>query len=781
MYAEIVVDVPAKSVDKTFDYFIPKKFENSIELGARVKVPFGPRTIMGFVLGIKETTEFDLEKIKPIYDLLDVTSTLTPELIQLGLDMRQSNISPLITLFKAMIPSALRSTYQKKITPVHLEQLPLDIAALFNDKKEVILTQKHHGLLNKIKSEINKGTIDLTYIVKQKHAKKYVSILKLNKQKANLRGAKQQLLFDYLKHHKSGKKTTIKETLNLSYSTINSLIDKRIITEESLEEYRKIETRYKPNKKQITLNPKQEEVYNKIKQDNQFFSTYLLHGVTGSGKTEIYLNVIEDALNNNKEAIMLVPEISLTPMMVSRFRGRFGNQVAVFHSHLSIGEKYDEWRKIKRQEVSVVVGARSAIFAPFENLGVIIIDEEHTSTYKQETTPRYHALDVAKKRAKMNDIPLILGSATPSVDSYYKALHGEFRLLELPERANLTTLPKVYVEDMAEEFKTGNLSIFSQKLKSLIKDRLRKKEQIILLLNRRGHSSFVICRNCGEVIMCPNCDISLTYHDKSKTLKCHYCNHQEKTPKNCPNCDSKYIRYMGIGTEKVEEIIKETYPKAAVFRMDRDTTTKKNAHEEILYEFEHTGDILIGTQMIAKGLDFPKVTLVGVLVADMSLNLPDYKAIESTFQLLTQVAGRSGRHEIDGEVVIQSYNPDHYAIKYAKTHDYISFYQQEISIRKLSGYTPIYKMIQIILSDKDVGKTLKIGTKITLKLRHHLSGEAKVLGPVLPKVARIKNFYRAQIIIKYKEEPMIHSLLQDVYDTFKDTIIIAVDHNPNLL
>ncbi|KFZ27257.1 MAG: Primosomal protein N' [Candidatus Izimaplasma bacterium HR2] len=478
---------------------------------------------------------------------------------------------------------------------------------------------------------------------------------------------------------------------------------------------------------------------------------------------------------------MLVPEISLTPMMVSRFKGRFKDNVAVLHSGLSIGEKYDEWRKIRRKEVKVVVGARSAIFAPFTNLGIIIIDEEHTDSYKQSVIPTYHAKDVAIMRAKYYNIPLVLGSATPSVESYYKALNNEYTLLEINNRANKTSLPKVYIEDMRYEFKGGNRSIFSKRLDELITDRLNKKEQVMLLLNRRGHSTFVMCRNCGDVIMCPNCDISLTFHDRTNSLKCHYCGHSEENPDTCPSCNSKHIRYMGIGTERVEEFIKKRFPTAKVVRMDRDTTSTKGAHERLLYDFEHNGDILLGTQMISKGLDFPKVSLVGVLAADMSLSLPDYKAIEKTFQLLTQVSGRAGRHEIDGEVVIQTYNPDHYAISHAKLHDYHAFYEEEMSIRKIAGYTPYNNLVQIIVTDKDVRKILKLGTKIVMKLRKELEGDTIILGPVLPKIARINNYYRAQIIVKYQTSNVLDKVLKDIYVEYVKDIGIAIDKNPSLL
>ncbi len=779
MIAAILVDIKVHQVDQTYDYKIPEMYDDIIEIGMRVIVPFGRRKIMGYVLDIKAHSDY--ENLKHITRIIDLTPTLTPELIRLAKELSYRNISPLVSNLQAMLPSALKSNYTKYVTVKNPEHLPSDIKALFDHKTKVKLTQIDQNHHPQIKRLVRDDVLDISTEITQKYNKKYDDYIVLLDAETEVRGSKQQAVITYLKTHpKSLKKKVIEET-NAPYSTISSLEKKGIIKTVSEEAYREIDTLTAPLDKDIVLNEKQQVAFDTINDAHHHYDVYLLHGVTGSGKTEIYLNLIESVIARGEQAIVLVPEISLTPMMMSRFRGRFKDDVAVLHSHLSIGEKYDEWRKIKREEVHVVVGARSAIFAPFTNLGMIIIDEEHSDTYKQESSPTYHAIDVAKMRAETYDIPLVLGSATPQVESYYYALQGRYHLLELPYRANATTLPDVYIEDMTEEFKQGNRSILSKRLHGLIEDRLNKQEQVMLLLNRRGHSTFVMCRSCGEVIMCPNCDISLTYHDRHNHLKCHYCGYETANPNACPHCQSKHIRYMGIGTEKVEEIMTELFPDARIIRMDRDTTTQKNSHEKLLHEFEHKGDILIGTQMIAKGLDYPNVTLVGVLAADMSLHLPDYKAIEKTFQLLTQVSGRAGRHQIQGEVVIQTYNQDHYAIQYAKHHDYIGFYKEEIHIRSLSGYRPVKELIQIIVSDKDVKKVLKIGTKIVLKIRHDATNNPQVLGPVLPKVARINNRYRAQIIIKYDEEKNIHEVLQNIYDTYQTECAIAIDRHPNLL
>ncbi len=779
MIASVLVDVLAKEVDQTYDYLVPKDLQEIIEVGQRVKISFGPRLIMGYVVGFKEKSEY--KKLKEIIEVMDIIPSLTKELILLGKELSISNTSPLVGIYQAMLPAALKSKYKKVLSAKDTSLLSLDFALKFNRYQEVKFDNNLKPYLKEIKENLKNGNLLLKYEIRQANYEKYLKKVKLINKNIPLKGTKQKAVLAYLVKHHDCYKRALMSALNVSATTLKSLEEKGVIKEYQIEIYREIESLYGPNNKEIILNPEQVRVYDEISKDLNIHQVFLLHGVTGSGKTEIYLNIIEDVLKINKEAIMLVPEISLTPLMVSRFKGRFSDQVAVLHSGLSIGEKYDEWRKIRRKEVKVVVGARSAIFAPFTNLGIIIIDEEHTDSYKQETAPTYHAKEVALIRSVYYNIPLLLGSATPSIESYYLAKNNEYKLLEMKYRANKEVMPEVYIEDMRSEFKQGNRSIFSTRLDELIKDRLKKKEQIILLLNRRGHSTFVMCRSCGEVIMCPNCDISLTFHDKTKTLKCHYCGHDEENPTVCPHCGSSSIRYMGIGTERVEKFLHDRYPKAKVIRMDSDTTTFKGAHEKLLYEFEHHGDILLGTQMISKGLDFPKVSLVGVLAADMSLSLPDYKAIEKTFQLLTQVSGRAGRHDIIGKVVIQTYNPDHYAIAFAKEHDYHAFYEKEMAIRKLAGYPPIVKLVQIVISDKEVRKVLKLGTKIVMDLRKELEEEVTVLGPVLPKIARINNYYRAQIIIKYEKSKLINQALKTIYQNYNQELLISIDKNPTLL
>ncbi len=505
---------------------------------------------------------------------------------------------------------------------------------------------------------------------------------------------------------------------------------------------------------------------------------FLLHGVTGSGKTEVYLRAIQEVLAKGKEAIVLVPEISLTPQMTSRFKARFGPLVAVMHSALSSGEKYDEWRKIRRGEVKVVVGARSAIFAPFENIGIIILDEEHEGTYKQEDTPRYHAREVAIKRAEYYNCPVILGSATPSLESYARATKGVYTLLTLMKRAKNQALPEVAIVDMRKELKSGNRSMFSVALAEALRKRLEAGEQSILFLNRRGFSSFVLCRDCGTTVECPNCDISLTYHRANERLKCHYCGHEERVPLICPECESEHIRFFGTGTQKVEEEIANLFPEARVIRMDVDTTRRKGSHERLLRQFsEGKADILLGTQMIAKGLDFPNITLVGVLAADTTLHLADFRAAEKTFQLMTQVSGRAGRHELPGEVFIQTYSPEHYAIELAKEHHYEPFYNLEMAARRQYGYPPFYFVTLIQFTHEDVLKVADYASRAATFLQSNLSPDTVIIGPTAAAISRVNNRYRYQCLLKYKKEPKLTETLQQLIRLYRTDWIKAGPYN----
>ena len=554
---------------------------------------------------------------------------------------------------------------------------------------------------------------------------------------------------------------------------LKRLVDNGVLKKELHENYRLDYNFIKQDMKVLTK--AQNTAYNEILNTDKLIT--LLRGVTGSGKTEIYVHLVNEVIQKNKTAIILVPEISLTTQLIDRFRGIFGNNIAVLHSSLSDGERYDEWRRIKSGKVSVVIGTRSAIFSPINNIGIIIIDEEHEDTYKQENNPKYRTLDIAIERAKYSNAKIVLGSATPSLESYAKAKVGRYNLVELLERVNSISLPKVYIIDMKDEMKKGN-SILSSLAINLINDRLNRKEQIMILINRRGYSNYIMCNECGNVLKCQNCDISLTYHKSNDTLRCHYCGYATVKPNVCPKCGSKYLISKGIGTEKIEEYLYDKF-KARIVRMDKDSTTNKGMHEKIINDFNnYKYDILLGTQMISKGLDFKKVSLVIVLNGDSNLNIPDYRSAEKTFNLLTQVSGRAGRNDSVGVSIIQTYNPSHYSIIYSKNHDYISFYNKEIQIRKKLNYPPFCKLVavRIISSDYDTGNN-EIN-KICKYLKNKLDIKYTILGPSVS--LKVNNTYKFQIIIKYKDNDELHSILNDIQLNAKisSNSKIDIDFNP---
>ncbi|HAQ08237.1 MAG TPA: primosomal protein N', partial [Bacillus bacterium] len=683
--ASVVVDVPAKQTDKTFDYKIPEHLLDVIKPGVRVIVPFGPRKIQGFVTGLKKESSF--AKLREIIEPLDLNPVLNEELLELGEWLTEQTLSYKISSYQVMLPAALKAKYEKKIVipeEVNAASLPNKVRLLFGGSREVKWEDAvAQGLVQQLQKEAAAGRIDVVYEVKDRVRKKLLKHVfpaldpeKLKEIKDNLpaQASGQKAIIEFfLEQPEPVEQRLIVSSLGISQASVNSLVKKDVLAVKEMEVYRDpFSEREFQRKTALTLTEEQEKAISPVLSsiESEKHEVFLLYGVTGSGKTEIYLQSIQEVLNKGKEAIVLVPEISLTPQMVTRFKERFGDYVAVMHSGLSAGEKYDEWRKIQRKEVKVVVGARSAIYAPFENLGIIIIDEEHETSYKQEENPRYHARDVAIQRAKTYNCPVVLGSATPSLESFARAQKGRYTLLSLPKRMNNQALPTVDIVDMREELRTGNRSMFSVNLFEKLKDRLEKKEQTVLFLNKRGHSSFVMCRDCGYVKNCPHCDITLTYHRYKEQMKCHYCGYEEQVPVICPECNSEHIRYFGTGTQKVEEELNKLLPEARVIRMDVDTTGRKGSHEKLLNAFQDGhADILLGTQMIAKGLDFPNITLVGVLSADTMLHLPDFRASEKTFQLLTQVSGRAGRHKLAGEVVIQTYTPEHYSVELAGTQD----------------------------------------------------------------------------------------------------------------
>ena len=802
--AKVIVDVPTMQTDQPFTYLVPENLNEQLAVGMRVEVPFGNgnRHVQGFVLAIEPMAATVLDEtnvqLKELVAVLDLKPVLNTEMLALADYMKEKTFAFKITCLQTMLPSVMRADYQKYIylTDELSEELQ---DQLFYGLEEISWDQaQERGLLPQLMALRKQQKVDIRYEVTTRNKVKMVRFIQAAKEFEQLeeirlglrKGAKkkEQLLY-YLQRLGTEKVTAVKEMKELGFSTalLNEAAKNGWLTFIEKEAYRDPFANQTFEKTTaLSLNAEQQVAVETILQSvqEQQSQTYLLEGITGSGKTEVYLQVIAEVLNQGKTAIMLVPEISLTPQMVQRFKSRFGEHVAVMHSGLSQGEKYDEWRKIERGEAEVVVGARSAIFAPIENIGVIIVDEEHEASYKQEETPRYHARDLAIWRSEYHHCPVVLGSATPSLESRARAQKNVYQRLRLTQRANqAATLPTIDVVDMRQEVENGNVSSFSMSLQEKLQERLEKNEQSVLLLNRRGYSSFVMCRDCGYVLPCPNCDISLTLHMDSKTMKCHYCGHEERIPYRCPNCGQDKIRYYGTGTQKVEEELQTLLPDSRILRMDVDTTRRKGAHEKILRTFgEGQADILLGTQMIAKGLDFPNVTLVGVLNADTALNLPDFRSSERTFQLLTQVSGRAGRAEKPGEVIIQSFNPEHYAIQLAKAQDYEDFYTKEMYIRHRGDYPPYYFTVQITASHPEENEAAKQMFQIATKLKQGLSPQAILLGPTPNAIMRVNNRYFYQVIIKYKQEPMLQPLFKEILtDTQRATargLKLSIDAEP---
>jgi len=805
VYATVVIDIPDIK-HQGFDYQISSKDLDTIQVGSRVLVPLASRIVQGFVIDVHEYTT--VTKVKPIEKVIDFIPSLSLEMVYLGRWMSQHYFSQLFRTYQILLPSALKTKMDQYLLVGYEEQESLPIV-----ESEIVdwvrlrqpihmdkLLERFPGEQRTIKKLIRAGVLDLKQKFKDKTTKKHKLYVQLSMDEIILEIAslpkqafKQRKVLDYFISNdvKEVDLSILLKELQTTRTTIQSLVNKGYLTLIEREEYRDPYKERQFEDKKVKLTRQQENVLFQIIESMNKMNTkpFLLHGVTGSGKTEVYLNAIQHALDHDKDSILLVPEISLTPQMVERFKGRFGDLVAVMHSRISQGERYDEWRRIQTGKAKIVVGARSAIFAPFENIGLIIIDEEHEGSYKQEEHPKYHARDIAIWRAEYHKATLVLGSATPSMESYYQALKQNYHLVELPERVMGSQLPTVHIIDMREQLRKGNRSMFSQILQEKIEEKLEKKEQTILFLNRRGYSTFVMCRSCGYVMKCPHCDISLTYHHSDQSLRCHYCGYAEKQPRQCPECNSQYIRYFGTGTQKVEEELTKRFPGVRVIRMDVDTTSKKGAHERLLNTFKkEQADILLGTQMIAKGLDFPKVTLVGVIAADSLLKIPDFRSVERTFQLLTQVSGRAGRHQLLGDVVIQTYDPEHYSIELASHHDYISFFRKELEHRQVLHYPPFTKIITILFSHETLALVMKVSERFTRELKGSLTlPTIEILGPVTAPIPKIKDRYRFQCVVKYNDESSmisngINQAIQTVNEIFKDrNLHIQVDVDPYML
>ncbi len=791
--ARVIVDVPASMVNQTFDYFIPERFQEMVRPGMRVIIPFGPRKITGFVIERIEESEF--EHLKSLIDVLDVTPVLTEELLRLGKWLADETLSLYIMTYQAMLPQVLKAKYKKIVMKTKDKQISPLLETYFANKESLDFDEVIELIgYRTLQTYVEKGDVQIQYQVKSQETKRYQTMITpasietlqaaLEALPKNATKQKEMIQF-FIDQHQPIDQAVLYRTLQVNRSQIKRLIEKKLVTEKKQEMYRNPYDKDFPKTENLTLTEEQQTAITPIFEamDAETARTFLLHGVTGSGKTEIYLQAIEQVIAKGEEAIVLVPEIALTPQMVHRFKGRFGSNVAVLHSALSVGEKYDEWRKVQRKEVQVVVGARSAVFAPFENLGIIIIDEEHETTYKQEESPRYHARDVAIQRSKYNQCPVVLGSATPTLESFARAKKDVYHLLTLSKRTNEQAMPQVEIIDMREELHAGNRTMFSRLLIDKVKASIDKQEQIVLLLNRRGYSTFALCRDCGHVEECPNCDISLTYHKGVNQLKCHYCSHEQPMPTVCPACDSNLIRFFGTGTERVEEELTKVIPEARIIRMDVDTTRRKGAHERLLRKFQQQeADILLGTQMIAKGLDFENVTLVGVLAADSMLHLPDFRSSERTFQLITQVSGRAGRHELTGEVIVQTYTPEHYSIELASQYDFPTFYEHEMKIRRSFLYPPYVFLLLMTVSHENEQKVFEVVQQIRQMLESKLQPNSYILGPTPSPIARIKNRYRYQVMVKYRAEPGLQLMIQEILDKLikerKQDVQIIVDMNP---
>ena len=721
MYADIIIDISHEQLDKTFQYAIPEELDGTVEIGSVVRVPFGKgnRMITGYVVAMSATPSYDVNKIKYIDSIASNRVNAATDMIKLALWLKTHYGCTMNQALKTVIPVKDKINHKVK------RAICLNITEDKADELLAVYKKKAKAKHRLLEALINEPVID-SDIVKTK--------------------------------------------LNISASTIKAMEEDGIINVKTEEYYRNPVSDKNVFNKDVVLNDEQRAAAESIinDYDDGKYGTYLIHGVTGSGKTEVYMDVIEHVISMNRQVIMLIPEIALTFQTVQRFYHRFGDKVSIINSRMSKGERYDQFLRALRGEISIMIGPRSALFTQFPDLGLIVIDEEHESAYRSEQVPRYHAVETAIHIAKEHNASVVLGSATPSIDSFYRARNGEFKLLSLKKRAGNSERPDVYIADMRSEVKSGNRTIFSQKLKQLIRDRLDKKEQIMLFLNKRGTAGFVSCRACGYVYKCPHCDVSMTAHRNGK-LVCHYCGYETPQLNICPECGSKYISGFRAGTEAVEDAVHKMFPDARVLRMDMDTTKGKDGHEHILNAFAtEQADVLVGTQMIVKGHDFPKVTLVGIVAADMSLYASDYRAVERTFQLVTQAAGRAGRGQRRGEVVIQTYSPDNYGIICAAGQDYTGFYDKEISYRQMLSYPPVNNMIRINISSSDEGR-LKVGADDIKRLlddkNNNLANSIKILGPANAPIYKISDVYTKIIYLRSADFGRL-SYLMDCIDRY---------------
>jgi len=806
---EVVISNSTRQFDRIYHYRIPEKYSDRVGIGMRVIVPFGKSNRLREAYVISLVDESDFKDLKEISDVVDETPVLDSNIIKLAHWMRYRYISTYSDVFKCLLPPGTGLASSKIVRLNYFDDsLKGNYAKILQKLKDFEGVMEYDRLKEELNikclskylsklAELNCISVSEEFGTKVREKQVKVAYLIKPREEVQediesnrLRSIKHVRILEMLLENEYISTTDLAKYAGVSKGVLDTLKKYGYI------DFRNIEVTRDPYEshkfeKTSPLEPTEEQknIINSVREmlNEQVFKEVLLHGVTGSGKTEVYLQLIEHCIGIGKQAIVLVPEISLTPQMVERFKGRFGDNVAILHSRLSLGERFDQWRLIKSGEIKVVIGARSAVFAPFDNLGMIIIDEEHENSYKSEISPKYHAVEVARERCKIENAVLMYGTATPSVENYFRAVNGEIALFTMDKRANNLTLPEVYVVDMRRELEAGNRTIFSRLLSYEMEQNIKRKEQTIIFLNRRGYSSFILCRNCGYVLKCPKCDVSMTYHSVDERLICHYCGYTVKNVSICPKCKSPHIKGFGVGTQKIEDEIKKYFEGSTVIRMDMDTTTYKNSHEDILNTFrENNINILVGTQMIAKGHDFPNVTLVGVLAADSMLNTGDYRATERTFQLITQVAGRAGRGNVAGRVVIQTYNVENYSIQCASEQDYKGFFEKEIMVRRKLLYPPFTNIGSIVLSGVNERMVYSKAVGVRKFLDEYFSDSkdsVDVLGPSRASVSKIKNKYRWRINIKCEDMEKLIDVLTKVSDKFyapsgNNNISISVDINP---
>jgi primosomal protein N' (replication factor Y) len=818
-YVNMVFPIP---VDRCFSYLLPEEFLGKAQVGMRALAPFHGRELEGVIVELMAVPE--VENVKEVMDVLDDEPFFSSKMLMLTRWIADYYMASWGEALKCATPAGINIISRRIVSINEIDDrdaLLADLSKSAPRQAEILTTlawegkmsirklktrTDAQGLYSALASLESKGLISISTKISQPRVRpktaravrlvKPADVVEMEIEDIKKKSQKQANVLEVLLSSNESLMlaSQLSKMADTNASSIKALEKKNLVAIEEVEIFRDpLDGEIFDATGHLKLNPHQENALNAVIRaiESEQRETFLLHGVTASGKTEVYMQAISKVLEKGKGAIVLVPEIALTPQTVFRFASRFGNRVTVLHSKMSEGERYDQWRRIKMGQVDIVVGARSAIFAPMDNLGLIVVDEEHETSYKQEDSPRYHAREVAIKRAELQDAVVILGTATPSLESFYKTSDREYRLLSLPERIDNAKMPVVEVVDMRKEFtQKRNRSIFSQSLREAMEDRLARGEQTILFLNRRGFATFVLCRECGYVARCENCDVSMTYHASSRALVCHHCNYRQPSPEECPICKSSYIRHFGTGTQKIEEEARKAFPEAVVDRMDADTTTHSGAHKRILNAFKNGDiDILVGTQMIAKGLDFPNVTLVGVISADTALNLPDFRASERTFNLLTQVAGRAGRGVVEGEVIIQTYNPSHYSVLAAQDHDYRSFYREEIAMREEWKYPPFTHIANILLrgmSDNLTRETAETLGSIFYSFQEARFPDVIIMGPVAAPLSRVNQFYRWHMLLKAVDQSHIRDLIKSAMEKSppgitRGDVRVSVDIDPMMV